>query len=215
MNNTPVSASVALHAPITIPVEIALCALAVCASVIFQNVLFLETSSLVTMYELSSAVELYSSLCLLYFSLLFFLAKRQAQKQDSKRKKRVLFALVFSPAILYATAVMAGLPFNMVSLSTSILSFASWLISLASIVAALSTRQNIPLSGIQTQNPVFSKRENEVAALILHGLTTQETADALFISVATVKTHLQHIYEKAGVRNRAELARVLSEQKAT
>lgn len=208
MNNTPVSASVALHAPITIPVEIALCALAVCASVIFQNVLFLETSSLVTMYELSSAVELYSSLCLLYFSLLFFL-------QTGKRKKRVLFALVFSPAILYATAVMAGLPFNMVSLSTSILSFASWLISLASIVAALSTRQNIPLSGIQTQNPVFSKRENEVAALILHGLTTQETADALFISVATVKTHLQHIYEKAGVRNRAELARVLSGQKAT
>ena len=50
---------------------------------------------------------------------------------------------------------------------------------------------------------------SEVDALILQGLTTQETADVLFISVATVKTHLQHIYEKTGVRNRAELARVM------
>ncbi|MBQ9538030.1 MAG: helix-turn-helix transcriptional regulator [Treponema sp.] len=59
--------------------------------------------------------------------------------------------------------------------------------------------------------PVFqklSKREQEVAVLLLQGKTTQETADALFVSLSTVKTHIQHIYEKTGVRNRAELARL-------
>ena len=43
---------------------------------------------------------------------------------------------------------------------------------------------------------IFSKREKEVASLLLQGKTTQETADSLFISPATVKTHIQHIYEK-------------------
>lgn len=74
-------------------------------------------------------------------------------------------------------------------------------------------QQKIPAPTISTQNPALSKRENEVAALILQGRTTQETADTLFISAATVKTHLQHIYEKTGVRNRTELARVMSEIK--
>ena len=57
----------------------------------------------------------------------------------------------------------------------------------------------------------FTRREQEVIALVLQGKTTQETADALFVSAATVKTHLQHIYEKAGVRNRASLARFMQQ----
>ena len=184
-----------------IPLKIAVSALAVCASLIFQNVLFLETRSLITLYEILFAAELYASLCLLYFSLRFFAAK-------IRKKLRIAFALVFSPAVLYAAALIFGLPFNALSLCASVLSFCAWLASVLLVTAALSARKE-SLSEKPAQNPSFSKRENEVAALILQGLTTQETADALFISVATVKTHLQHIYEKTGVRNRAELARVM------
>ena len=180
-----------------IPLKIAVSALAVCASLIFQNVLFLETRALITLYEILFAAELYASLCLLYFSLRFFAAK-------IRKTLRIAFALVFSPAVLYAAALIFGLPFNALSLCASVLSFCAWIASVLLVTAALSARKE-PLS----ENPAFSKRENEVAALILQGMTTQETADALFISVATVKTHLQHIYEKTGVRNRAELARVM------
>ena len=49
----------------------------------------------------------------------------------------------------------------------------------------------------------LSRRELEVLALIADGATNREAAAKLFISEATVKTHLLHVYEKLGVRDRA------------
>ena len=53
-----------------------------------------------------------------------------------------------------------------------------------------------------TQAPL-STREREVLDLVAQGRTNRETAAALFISEATVKTHLLHIYEKLEVPDRA------------
>ncbi|MFP4345842.1 MAG: LuxR C-terminal-related transcriptional regulator [Anaerolineales bacterium] len=50
----------------------------------------------------------------------------------------------------------------------------------------------------------LSERELEVLALLAAGLTNQEAAERLFISVNTVKTHVKHVYDKLNVRNRAE-----------
>jgi DNA-binding NarL/FixJ family response regulator len=49
----------------------------------------------------------------------------------------------------------------------------------------------------------LSQREFEVLDLVAHGSTNKEAAAALFISEATVKTHLLHIYTKLGVNDRA------------
>ncbi|TDP91933.1 response regulator [Labedaea rhizosphaerae] len=49
----------------------------------------------------------------------------------------------------------------------------------------------------------LSQRELEVLALIARGHTNKDAAAALFISEATVKTHLLHIYAKLGVKDRA------------
>ncbi|GEM_PF-1401348 len=54
----------------------------------------------------------------------------------------------------------------------------------------------------------ISKREQEVIRLICRGLTNQEIADALFISLKTVKDHNYHIFQKTGVRNRVELVQL-------
>lgn len=50
---------------------------------------------------------------------------------------------------------------------------------------------------------VLSAREREVLALIAEGRTNREAAAALFLSEATVKTHLLHIYAKLKVPDRA------------
>jgi len=52
------------------------------------------------------------------------------------------------------------------------------------------------------QEPL-SQRELEVLGLIAGGRTNREAAAHLFISEATVKTHLLHIYGKLGVKDRA------------
>jgi DNA-binding NarL/FixJ family response regulator len=49
----------------------------------------------------------------------------------------------------------------------------------------------------------LSQREREVLPLIARGSTNREAAVHLFISEATVKTHLLHIYGKLGVKDRA------------
>jgi DNA-binding NarL/FixJ family response regulator len=49
----------------------------------------------------------------------------------------------------------------------------------------------------------LSGRELEVLRLVAAGSTNRETAQKLFISEATVKTHLLHIYAKLAVRDRA------------
>jgi DNA-binding NarL/FixJ family response regulator len=49
----------------------------------------------------------------------------------------------------------------------------------------------------------LSQRELEVLGLIARGATNREAANRLFISEATVKTHLLHVYAKLGVNDRA------------
>ena len=50
----------------------------------------------------------------------------------------------------------------------------------------------------------LTPRETEVFGLVRTGLTNRGIADALVVSEATVKVHIRHIYEKLGVRTRAE-----------
>ena len=50
----------------------------------------------------------------------------------------------------------------------------------------------------------LSEREVEVLRLIANGLSNQEIAQALTISVGTVKTHLNDIYGKLDARSRTQ-----------
>jgi two-component system nitrate/nitrite response regulator NarL len=51
--------------------------------------------------------------------------------------------------------------------------------------------------------PRLSEREQEVLGLIAQGLSAPEIGERIHLSTATVKTHLQHLYEKLGVSERA------------
>ncbi|MFC5403431.1 helix-turn-helix transcriptional regulator [Cohnella soli] len=53
---------------------------------------------------------------------------------------------------------------------------------------------------------LLTAMEKRVAELVADGRSNQETAAALYVSEATVKKHLSHIYRKLGVRNRTVLA---------
>lgn len=58
---------------------------------------------------------------------------------------------------------------------------------------------------------VLTAKEREVLARLAHGGSNDEIATALYVSAATVKTHLSHIYGKLGARSRHEaVARALA-----
>ena len=50
----------------------------------------------------------------------------------------------------------------------------------------------------------FTPKEKRVAMLLIYGKSRSEIAEILNISGNTVKTHAQHIFKKAGVKNQKE-----------
>ena len=54
----------------------------------------------------------------------------------------------------------------------------------------------------------LTAREVDVLRLLVAGRTNAEIAEALFVSLATARTHVANIYRKLGVGNRAEAADV-------
>lgn len=63
-------------------------------------------------------------------------------------------------------------------------------------------RSTVPASDAATLG-LLTEREAEVLRLIARGLSNDEIAAALFVTTATIKTHIGHVFGKLGVRDRA------------
>lgn len=82
-------------------------------------------------------------------------------------------------------------------------------------IASVARGGNVFAPGLQTglageirlravdERPFLSDRERQVLKLIADGMTAPEIARSIHLGVATVKTHLHHIYEKLDVSERA------------
>jgi LuxR family maltose regulon positive regulatory protein len=70
-------------------------------------------------------------------------------------------------------------------------------------ISQSATMSHLPSAISQMVEPL-SERELEVLRLIAEGLSNQEVAQRLFLSVPTVKWHTTHIYGKLGVTNRTQ-----------
>lgn len=59
----------------------------------------------------------------------------------------------------------------------------------------------------------LTSREREIAEAVAQGMTNAQVARALFVSTATVKTHLARIFYKLGVSTRVQLALLVNEHR--
>jgi DNA-binding CsgD family transcriptional regulator len=78
----------------------------------------------------------------------------------------------------------------------------------------LSSRYKKANSHLPARNSpmeLLSKQETVVLQMVAEGKTNKEIANALFIEISTVKTHINHIYSKMLVSNRREVRMKYSE----
>ncbi|MGO2097111.1 MAG: response regulator transcription factor, partial [Candidatus Microbacterium stercoravium] len=62
-------------------------------------------------------------------------------------------------------------------------------------------------AGARTLASTLTAREREVAVAVARGLSNAEIAGELFLSVATVKTHIGRLFTKLEATNRVQIAR--------
>lgn len=72
------------------------------------------------------------------------------------------------------------------------------------LAAVTGTQRSAPVDPLPDD---LTPREREVLALIGEGLPNRAIAERLFISEATVKTHINNLFAKAGIRDRADAVR--------
>lgn len=64
----------------------------------------------------------------------------------------------------------------------------------------------------RTNAPSLSRRERQVLDLVADGLTNAEIAEVLGLSPLTVKKHLERVYARLGVANRAAAVAAMTQQ---
>lgn len=75
------------------------------------------------------------------------------------------------------------------------------------VAAVLDSKAVVPSGGVPTPPDDLTQRETEVLKLIAAGLSNADIAEALVVSAATVKTHVNRIFYKTGARDRAQAVR--------
>ena len=149
----------------------------------------------------------------LYCLFLFLYGWR---KSGSAESKRLLILLVFFVLMMTADSTFVSWWFylNPVGAAPYWLNLVFYLLWLAVLLFYVLNyyRQPEENSLAADFSEAFLKeigltpRECEIVKLILLGRSNSEIAEKYFISPKTVKTHITNIYQKAGVKNRIELA---------
>jgi two-component system, NarL family, response regulator LiaR len=68
----------------------------------------------------------------------------------------------------------------------------------------ITRKENFVLNTSLVAQLELSKRELEILSLLSQGLSNQEIAAKLFVSLSTVKTHMQNLFEKLEVKRRIQ-----------
>ncbi|MFE7277576.1 response regulator [Streptomyces sp. NPDC057623] len=69
------------------------------------------------------------------------------------------------------------------------------------------------MAGLRRPRPTLTDRERDILAQLARGIGNRDIARALYISEATVKTHLRRIYDKLGVDTRTGAVAVAKERR--
>jgi DNA-binding CsgD family transcriptional regulator len=96
-----------------------------------------------------------------------------------------------------------------------VLSFYVWILAYRKAIVGMTEGASVPpvplppVRGLLLPGEEISSREYEVLALLAEGLDVDGIGQRLFIAPSTVKSHIHHLYQKTGARNRVDLIKLI------
>ncbi|MFP4268900.1 MAG: helix-turn-helix domain-containing protein [Spirochaetaceae bacterium] len=122
-----------------------------------------------------------------------------------------LCALIFAPLGLIEYAIASSGILGFSEFSIDYLFYLGWnIVSMSAAVrlfriggSGAPALETVPAERVKSLG--LSARETEMAVMIARGLSNKEIASELYISPATVRTHIYNLYRKADARSRVEL----------
>ncbi len=159
---------------------------------------------------------------LLFYGILFntaFLMKKGTLKIVNRDVGRLFTILFYLQIVFYPLMLIEKIPFLSESFPYGIGSYPLFYFICNSLWLYYVSRHlifpEIVMNGFSDELDVFygsyrlSRREKEICRPLIDGKSYREISRQLFISYETVKTHVNNIYEKAGVNNKMELSALI------
>jgi len=147
----------------------------------------------------------------------------RARNTESERQRRLLTTaglLLFSVACLDACGYLITSPLDvLVMLVASLILNLAVLLKFGAFVTAFygpgteTSASHLNLDRLCAEYS-FSARERDIIQMILKGKSNKEIEQELFISPHTVKNHVYHIFQKAGVNSRGQLVSMILQNSA-
>ena len=151
----------------------------------------------------------YSSLILVLPTIVatFYFARKESSS-NSMLLSQIMIA--FYPLVLFAPldlTVLRNMPFKLINISYMVFAVQVYQFLVRHYIFSYETGEKgikNSLDNILSEYEL-SRREREIAELLIEGKSNREIAEILFISSNTVKTHVKNIYRKLEVKNRVQL----------
>ncbi|MDZ7635949.1 MAG: LuxR C-terminal-related transcriptional regulator [Bacteroidales bacterium] len=156
----------------------------------------------------------YYSAAAVFFSVAAALILIRGKSDSPGKRDRSYLAALIAAGALSQAAVLLLLPYSvLMALVFAFLLFASITLLPLYLTYGADLRPCFPPDPRQLPQGIgefirrheISPREADIISEICNGLSNQEIADKLFISLQTVKDHTSRIYSKTNVRNRMQL----------
>lgn len=171
---------------------------------------WLNAMELTLNYHFSSAGFLFAAHGI---TTLFYLKKARSREEESLLKG---ISMTFIPMLVLFPLDMIF--FREYSFKLSYLCFSVFTINTYFFISRFYFRSYEPApEQIHFRKSVFKKfalseREIEITDLVIRGITNNDIAEKLFISINTVKSHIKNIYKKLSVSNRIQLIQMLQQK---
>lgn len=165
-------------------------------------------------YAVTPSFNLYLS----FLSWLAFVAVRRSRRPAQRPMLPLLLYSGVAYAVLAALGILLplvvasqqGLIVNAIAAGAFLFCWAVLMIGVNMRWVSLTSSSGSGIPDAYLTDYRITKREAEVLAFLVIGLTSAEIADRLFISQRTVEAHLYNVYRKCDVGNRVELVAKLS-----